>query len=119
FQTISALPSDFKKPNDAAEIAVHSSGKFVYTSNRGHDSIAAFAVDPRKGTLALTEIVPIGYKTPRNFAINPTGKFLLVGKQESDSIVVYRIDDKTGRLKQMPPVVGVPSPVCITFFAAE
>ena len=117
FQTISALPADFKKPNDAAEIAVHPSGKFLYSSNRGHDSIAVFAIDPEKGNLRLLETISTGGKTPRNFAIDPTGAFLLAANQESNNIVVFRIDQKTGKLTPTGEVIDAPSPVCIVFRA--
>jgi 6-phosphogluconolactonase len=117
FQTISALPADFKKPNDAAEIAVHPSGKFLYSSNRGHDSIAVFAIDPDNGNLRLLETVSTGGKTPRNFAMDPTGTFLLAANQESNNIVVFRIDQNTGKLTPTGQVIDAPSPVCIVFRA--
>ena len=96
--TVSTLPKDFSGENDTAEIAVHSSGKFLYASNRGHDSIAVFAIDSAKGTLTPTAYVSTGGKTPRNFAIDPTGEYLLAANQNSDGIVVFRIDRKTGGL---------------------
>ena len=119
FQTISALPADFKKPNDAAEIVVHPNGKFLYSSNRGSDSIAVFTVDSQKGTLSLRENVSTGGKTPRNFTIDPTGKYLLAANQESNNIVVFRIDQKSGKLTPTGQVVEAPSPVCIVFGRVE
>ena len=91
-QEISALPPDFSGRNDAAEIALHPSGKWLYTSNRGHDSIAVFSVDQTTGKLALLADVPTGGKEPRHFAIDPTGHYLLAENQNSDSIVEFHID---------------------------
>jgi 6-phosphogluconolactonase len=113
-QTISSLPPDFKGSNDSAEISVHPSGKFLYASNRGPDTIAVFAIDP-KGSLKLVESVPTVGKTPRNFAIDPTGQYLLAAGQDSNNVVVFRIDSKTGRLTATGQVIGVPSPVCLVF----
>ena len=118
-QTISALPKDYSGRKEAAEIAVHPSGKFLYASNRGHDSIAIFAIDAKKGTLRPLGHVLTGGKTPRHFAIDPTGNFLLAENQESNSIVVFHIDSATGSLTPTGQTVDVPSPVCITFVAAE
>ena len=114
-QEISALPKSFKGRNDAAEIAILPNGKFLYTSNRGHDSIAAFAIDPQKGTLTQVTDVPSGGKEPRHFAIDPTGHFLLAENQNSDLIVEFRIDPATGKLTQANETVQVPSPICIAF----
>ena len=118
-QTISALPKDYSGRKEAAEIAVHPTGKFLYASNRGHDSIAIFAIDAKKGTLRPLGHVLTGGKTPRHFAIDPTGNFLLAENQESNSIVVFHIDSATGSLTPTGQTVDVPSPVCITFVAAE
>jgi 6-phosphogluconolactonase len=116
-QTVSTLPKDFKGQNDCAEIAVHPSGKLLYGSNRGHDSIAVFGIDPRNGSLTLTEHVSTQGKTPRNFAIDPSGAYLFAANQDSNNIVVFRIDAKTGRLTPTGQVLDVPSPVCVTFVA--
>lgn len=112
-QEISALPKDFTGRNDAAEIALHPSGKFLYTSNRGHDSIAIFSIDPQKGTLTLIADVPTGGKEPRHFAIDPSGQYLLAENQNSNSITEFRIDANTGNLTPTSESVQVPSPVCI------
>jgi len=114
-QTISSLSTDFAGRSFAAEIAIHPSGKFLYASNRGEDSIAVFAIDQAAGTLEAVENTPTKGKTPRNFAIDPSGSWLLVGNQESDSIVTFRIDGKTGHLTPAGKVVQVGSPVCIQF----
>ena len=114
-QRISALPEGFSGRNDAAEIALHPSGRWLFTSNRGHDTIAVFAVDPQKGTLRKTGDFPTGGKEPRHFAIDPTGHFLLAENQHSNSIVVFGIDSATGALTQVSKTEGVPSPICLVF----
>jgi 6-phosphogluconolactonase len=113
-QAVSGLPPNFSGRNDAAEIALHPSGKWLFASNRGRDSIAVFAVDPTKGITALGT-TPTGGKEPRHFAIDPTGRFLLAENQNSNSIVVFRINAETGALSQVSTTEGVPSPVCLTF----
>lgn len=118
-QAVSTLPRDYPGPNDDAEVQVHPSGKFLYASNRGHDSIAVFAIDPNKGTLTPVEDVPTGGKTPRSFEIDPTGSFLFVANQKSDNIVVFRIDAGTGRLTPTGKVLEVAAPVCLKFVAME
>ena len=112
------LPNDFSGRNDAAEIAVHPNGKLLYASNRGHDSIAVFAIDEARGTLTFVARVPTGGKEPRHFAIDPTGKYLLAENQFSNNIVVFKIDLATGGLTPSGQVVDVPSPVDLTFVPA-
>jgi 6-phosphogluconolactonase len=112
-QTLSTLPEGFTGRNSTAEIRVHPSGRFVYGSNRGHNSIAIFSVEESSGRLKAVGHEPTQGRTPRNFAIDPTGTFLLAENQDSDSIVVFRIDDKTGLLKATGDKAEVPSPVCI------
>jgi 6-phosphogluconolactonase len=114
-QWVSALPEGFSGRSDAAEIALHPSGRWLYTSNRGHDTIAVFAVDPEKGTLRKTGDFSTGGKEPRHFAIDPTGRFLLAENQLSNSIVVFGIDPATGALTQVSRIEGIPSPVCLVF----
>lgn len=118
-QTVSTLPNDYSGPKEAAEIAVHPSGKYLYTSNRGHDSIAVFAIDQKKGTLKSLGQVLTGGKTPRHFAIDPTGTYLLAENQESNNIVVFHIDPASGGLTPTGQTVEVPSPVCLTFVQAQ
>jgi 6-phosphogluconolactonase len=118
-QTVSTLPSgvkpeDFK--NTTAEVLVHPSGKFVYGSNRGHNTIAIFAVDP-----STAQLTPIGHqgsgiKTPRNFNIDPTGQWMLVGNLDGDNINVFRIDPQSGMLQPVGEPVPVPKPMCIKFW---
>ena len=117
-QQISTLPQGFAGRNDAAEIAIHPNGKFLYTSNRGHDSIAIFAIDPGKGTLTLVALVPTGGKEPRHFAIDPSGKYLLAENQYSNNIVVFEIAPASGLIRQTGQTFDVPSPVDLTFVPA-
>ncbi len=116
-QTLSTLPEGVavKPEYSTAEVQVHPSGKFVYGSNRGHDTIAVFAVNESDGTLRLIENTPTGGKTPRGFGIDPTGKFLFAGNQDSHTVVVFRIDEKTGRLTPTGQTLEVGSPVCVKF----
>jgi 6-phosphogluconolactonase len=118
-QTVSTLPADYKGENDTAEIQVHPSGKFVYGSNRGHDSIAVFAVDPKAGTLKLVENVATQGKTPRGFSIDPTGQYLIAANQQSKNMVVFRIDQTSGRLKPTGQVLDALAPVAVVFVPAK
>jgi 6-phosphogluconolactonase len=117
--TVSTLPKEFKGHDDAAEIVVHPTGRFLYGSNRGHDSIAVFSIDPATGTLTPVEYASTRGKTPRNFAVDPTGSYLLAANQESNGVVAFRIDPKTGHLTPTGQVLAFPSPVCITFVAID
>ena len=117
-QIVSALPKGFARASEAAEIEIHSSGKFLFASNRGDDSIAVFAVNAKDGTLTPLEFVSTGGKTPRNFELDPTGAWLLVANQDSDDIVVFRVDPSTGHLTRSGPELHVPSPVCVRFVPA-
>jgi 6-phosphogluconolactonase len=114
-QTLSTLPEGFTGDNSGAEIAVHPNGRFLYSSNRGHDSIAAFRIDDGKGTLTPLDRVPTQGKTPRNFAIDPSGRFLLAANQNSGTVVVFRIDPATGALTPAGTTVQVPFPVSVVF----
>lgn len=117
-QTISTLPEDYKDESWTAEILVHPSGRFVYGSNRGHDSIAIFSVNPDRGTLSLVGFEPTQGGHPRNFAMDPTGTFLYAENRDSNNIVVFRIDSKTGRLDATGHITEMPRPVCIKMIAA-
>jgi len=116
-QTISTLPKGFSGQSAAAEIEIDPSGKFLFASNRGNDSVAVFAIDSDAGTLTHVETDPTGGKTPRNFAIDPTGSWLLAANQDSDEVLVFRIDRKTGHLTPTGETLRVPSPVCLKFVA--
>ncbi len=117
--TVSTLPKSFTGSNDTAEIQVHPSGKFLFVSNRGHDSIALFSTDSKTGGLTLVDTFSTQGKTPRNFAIDPTGKFLLVANQDTNTIVFFRIDPNSGRLTPTGQTLRVPAPVCLKFVAVE
>jgi 6-phosphogluconolactonase len=112
-QTVSTLPAHFAGESAAAHILVHPSGKFVYASNRGHDSIAAFAVDQQRGVLSLIAHVPSDGQRPYNFAIDSSGKLMLVANQRSDTIVSFRIDEASGELARTEHVLEVAAPVCV------
>jgi 6-phosphogluconolactonase len=114
-QTISTLPENFHGSNTGAEIQVAASGRFVYASNRGHDSIVVFAVDPQAGTLTALQHIPTQGKTPRNFVLDPSGNFLLVGNQDSNQIAVFRVDQQSGQLSPLNEKLEVFSPTCIAF----
>lgn len=115
-QTISTLPTDWEGKSSCADIHLSPSGRFLYGSNRGHDSIAIFAVDPIHGTLAAIGHTSTGGRTPRNFAIDPTGSFLLAANQDTHSIVVFGIDREHGTLDATGIEAKVPMPVCLAFY---
>ncbi|MDQ3062107.1 MAG: lactonase family protein [Acidobacteriota bacterium] len=112
-QIVPTLPADFSGANTCADIHVAPNGKFLYGSNRGHDSIVSYRIDEKTGKLEYVEHTSTGGKTPRNFAIDPDGQFLLAANQNSDSIVVFRIDEKSGKLEPTGNTAQVPSPVCL------
>ncbi len=118
-QTISTLPKDFSGNNTTAEIALHPNGKFLYASNRGHDSIAVFTVDQKTGKLKFVEHQSTQGHTPRHFAIDPTGHWLLAENQGSDSVIVFAIDADTGKLKPTGQSIAVGAPVCAVFVAEK
>jgi 6-phosphogluconolactonase len=115
----STLPSGFAGDNSTAEVLVHPNGKYVYGSNRGHDSIALFAFDDAARQLTPVAHASTAGKTPRNFRIDPTGQFLLAENQASDSIVVFRIDSATGKLTQVGQPLTVGNPCCIKFHVTK
>jgi len=97
-QSTSTLPADYKGNNSTAEIQIDADGRFLYVTNRGHDSIAVFVIDAKTGTLTPAGHVPSLGKTPRNITIDPTNTYLLAANQAGDNVVVFRIDHKTGHL---------------------
>lgn len=113
--TVANLPDEFSGTDNSAEIEVDAAGKFVYASNRGHNSITIFRVDPKLGSLTTVDRVSTQGKTPRNFRIDPTGRFVLAANQDSNSIVVFRRDGASGKLTPTVQTVSVGSPVCIDF----
>lgn len=114
-QTITTLPEGFNGSNTCAEVRVHPNGRFLYGSNRGHNSIAVYRINRRYGTLTFVEHETADIKTPRNFNIDPTGKFCLVANQDGNSIVVFRINRRTGELEPTGHKITVGRPVCIRF----
>jgi 6-phosphogluconolactonase len=119
-QKVSSLPDGVAvAPGfSGAEILVHPSGRFLYASNRGHDTIAAFAIDQDQGTVKLVEHAAMAGKTPRGFGIDPTGRWLLAGNQRSDTVTVFRIDPASGRLTNTGQSIAVGAPVSVAFVRA-
>ena len=113
--TTSAIPADFKSETSGAEIALHPKGTLLFSSNRGHDSISIYRVDPATGSIQLLGQQPLGGKVPRGFDISPDGNFLIAGGQNSDRVFSFRIDLKAGKLIPVASPVNVGSPVCIRF----
>jgi len=114
-QTVSTLPAGFAGNNTTAEVQVHPSGRFLYGSNRGHNSLAIFSVDAERGTLTAVGHEPTQGKIPRNFGIDPTGHYILACNQDSDTIVVFRVDLATGKLQATGSKIEIPKPVCVKF----
>jgi len=117
-ESLSTLPRDFTGASYTAEVQIHPSGKFLYGSNRGHDSIAIFAIDQKTGSLAPVGHQSAGIKVPRNFGIDPTGKYLIVANQDGNILVVFRVNLETGELTPTGSNVEVPMPVCVKFLPA-
>lgn len=113
--TVPTLPADFTGENTTAEIEVHPNGKFVYGSNRGHDSIAVYRRDPQSGGLTFLQHAPCGGKAPRHFKIDPTGKWMLCAHQDSNTISVLPLDPQTGLLGEPGGTVSSPTPICLLF----
>ncbi len=114
-QTISSIPADYKGDTTTSEIQIAPNGKFLYGSNRGHDSIVIYSIDQNTGMLTLVGHEPTQGKVPRGFGIDPTGGYLIAGNQNSDSVVIFRIDSVTGLLSATGQSLHVGAPVCIEF----
>lgn len=119
FQTITTLPEDFQESNTTAQILVHPSGKFLYCSNRGHDSIAIYAINAESGRLTAIGHQSTRGETPRNFNIDPTGTWLIAANQKTGTLCTFRIDADSGRLQPVGDPVPVPTPVCVQFVSVE
>lgn len=117
-QTVPTLPESFKGANTCADIHASPDGKFLYGTNRGHDSFVVYKIDEKTGKLEYVEHTPTGGKTPRNFTIAPNGKFLLAANQNSDSIIVFRIDKNSGKLTATENKAEVSMPVCLKLIPA-
>lgn len=115
--TVGTLPEGFEGRNTTADVHVHPSGKYLYGSNRGHNSLAIFGVNEANGRLTPAGHQSTGGKTPRNFAIDPTGKYLLAANQDTDNVVTFRIDGETGQLTPTGEETEIPIPVCLKFMA--
>ena len=114
-QTLNTLPTGFTGKNTTAEVVVHPSGKFVYISNRGHDSTAAFSIDPESGKLALIEIESTLGDHPRFIGIEPSGQFLIAANRDANNLVSFRIDATTGKLEPTGHQITIKQPVCVVF----
>ena len=113
--SLSTLPSGFTGENSTAEVEVDSHGRFLYGSNRGHDSIAVFRINPVSGALTLIAHTPTRGKEPRHFTLDPTGRWLIAGNQNSNTLAVFRVDQTAGTLSPVGDLVSVSNPVCILF----
>lgn len=120
-ETVSSLPlgQHVTPAYSTAELVMHPSGRFLYGSNRGHDSIAVFAIDPQSGRLSLVQHVSTQGRIPRSFGIDPSGHWLLAANQDSDSVVVFQVDGGTGTLRPTGQVIEVGAPVSVVFVAAR
>lgn len=114
-QNLPTLPAHFVGQSTAAEIRIHPNGRFLYGSNRGHDSIAVYAIAPATGLLTWVETVACGGVQPRNFELTPDGAWLVCAHQGSNSVGSFRVDSATGRLALLPEKITVSQPVCILF----
>jgi 6-phosphogluconolactonase len=114
-QIVSTLPEGYTGTSTTAEVALAPSGRFLYGSNRGHDSIAIFAIDRDTGTVTPVGWEPVQGRTPRFFALDPSGRFLYSANQESDTITTFRVDEETGALTATGQVIETGCPVCIVF----
>ncbi|HAV64370.1 MAG TPA: 6-phosphogluconolactonase, partial [Verrucomicrobiales bacterium] len=115
--TVSTLPAGPVAGNSTAEIFVHPNGKFLYASNRGHDSIAVFQIDGEAGALTPVQHEPIAGRTPRSFVLDAGGRWLLAAGQSSDTIAIFRLDPETGRITRTGNPMTAPTPVCLVFAA--
>ena len=115
-EKISTLPKKFDKENLAADIHIHPNGKYLFASNRGHDSIAIFSINQHNGHLKLIDHQSTFGKHPRNFSIDPRGNYLLVANKDSNNVVVFKINKESGKLTKLSTVLDVPSPTCVDFF---
>lgn len=118
-QTVDALPQGFSGTSFCADIHVSDDGRFLYGSNRGHDSIVIYEIDQKYGSLSYVDHHSVHGAFPRNFMIDPTGKFLLVANQNSNNIVVFKIDRETGKLRANGVEVEVSKPVCLKMLAIK
>lgn len=117
-ETVSTLPADFSGSSTGAELQLSPDGRFLYGSNRGHDSIVAYAVDQKTGHLTYAGIQPTQGKTPRSFSLDPSGRYVVAANQDSDTLVVFHRDPQTGKLTPAGQSLTAPKPVCVEFVRA-
>jgi len=113
FQVVTTVPADFKEHTTTAAIKIHPNGKFLYGSNRGHNSLATYRIDEATGRLSLIGYQPTGGEIPRDFEISPDGKFLIAGNQDTSNLVVFRIDEETGLLTEVHRAHDVFNVTCV------
>jgi 6-phosphogluconolactonase len=118
-QTLSTLPANYAGQSTAAEIAILPSGRFLFASNRGHDTVAQFAVDSKNGTLHWITEQNSGGKTPRHFGIEPLGRSLVICNQDSDTLMMCGVDAENGRLNPSDKLTYAPAPVCVVFLPPD
>ena len=116
-QTMPTIPADYTMNNSPADVHVHPNGRYVYSSNRGHNSLAMFRIDEASGRMTLVDIVPTQGATPRGFNFDPSGRFLFAANQGTGNIVTFAVDGDTGKLTPTGAKVDVPRPVCVQFAA--
>lgn len=120
FQTIGTIPEGTDlKGLSTAEVQVHKSGKFLYVSNRGHDTITVFSINPENGRLSFVEREPVQGEIPRNFGIDPSGQYLIAAGQKSHTVALFKINQETGELDFTGQKIDVPSPICVKFLSTE
>jgi 6-phosphogluconolactonase len=112
-QAISTLPQDYTETNFCADIHIDPSGKYLYASNRGHNSLAIYEIDKKTGKLSLLDLQPVQGNWPRNFLIDPKGDYLFVANRRTNNVVVFKRDQSTGKLTNTGVEVNVPEPVCV------
>ena len=117
-QVVAALPEGFEGTSTAADIHVHPSGRFLYASNRGHDSLVGYRIDAGSGCLTRIGHTSTRGRTPRNFAVDPTGAFVVAANQDSDTIAVFAVDPDRGTLSPVGPLMPLPKPACVLFAPA-
>src|SRR5207248_1708692 len=118
-QTVSTIPSEYTEPTTTAAIVVHPSGRFLYGSNRGHDSVAVFEIDATSGRLTPSGRTPAGGRTPRDINIDPSGAHLFAANQGSDSISTFRINQTNGTLERLGAPLEVGAPVRVLLVRGE
>ena len=118
-ETVTTLPADYKGENSTAELSIHPNGRFIYGSNRGHDSTAAYAINQENGKLTLIEIEPTQGGHPRFIGLDPTGKFLIAANRDSDNLVSFHVNQGNGELTPTGHQAKAPKPICVVFITSK